>query len=54
MMAARYGNEGNVDKLLAAKAELRASNEHGLTAVDFAKQAGREPLAARLAKLTPR
>ncbi len=54
MMAARYGSENNVDRLLAAKAEIRASNEQGLTAVDFAKAAGREPLATRLAKLMPR
>ncbi len=54
MMAARYGSETNVDRLLAAKAEIRASNEQGLTAVDFAKLAGREALTARLAKLMPR
>ncbi|WP_418314707.1 ankyrin repeat domain-containing protein [Piscinibacter sakaiensis] len=54
MMAARYGAEANVDRLLAAKAEIRASNEHGLTAVDFAKAGGRESLAARLEKLMPR
>ncbi len=54
MMAARYGSEANVDRLLAAKAEIRASNEQGLTAVDFAKMAGREPLTARLAKLMPK
>ena len=54
MMAARYGGEPNVDRLLAAKAEIRASNEQGLTAVDFAKLAGREALTARLAKLMPR
>lgn len=54
MMAARYGSEANVDRLLAAKAEIRASNEQGLTAVDFAKLAGRESLTARLARLMPR
>ncbi len=54
MMAARYGSEENVDRLLAAKAEIRASNEQGLTAVDFAKLSGRESLTARLAKLMPR
>lgn len=54
MMAARYGSEANVDRLLAAKAEIRASNEQGLTAVDFAKLGGREALTARLAKLMPR
>ena len=54
MMAARYGNEANVDRLLAARAEIRASNEHGLTAVDFARLGGRESLTARLDKLMPR
>lgn len=54
MMAARYGPEGNVDRLLAAKAEIRASNEQGLTAVDFARLGGRESLTARLGKLMPR
>ena len=54
MMAARYGSEPNVDRLLAAKAEIRASNEQGLTAVDFAKLGGRESLTKRLAQLMPR
>lgn len=54
MMAARYGSEANVDRLLAARAEIRASNEHGLTAVDFARLGGRESLTARLDKLMPR
>lgn len=54
MMAARYGDERNVDRLLAARAEIRASNEQGLTAVDFAKAGGRDALAARLDKLMPR
>jgi uncharacterized protein len=54
MMASRYGPEANVDRLLAAKAEIRASNEQGLTAVDFARQGGRESLTARLGKLLPR
>ncbi|MBL8303517.1 MAG: ankyrin repeat domain-containing protein [Ideonella sp.] len=54
MMAARYGSEPNVDRLLAAKAEIRASNEQGLTAVDFARLGGREPLTKRLDQLMPR
>ncbi len=53
MMAARYGSEPAVDRLLAAKAEIRASNELGFTAVDFARQGGRESLSARLDKLMP-
>lgn len=54
MMAARYGPESSVDRLLAAKAEIRATNEHGLGAVDFAKLGGRESLMQRLDKLMPR
>ena len=54
MMAARYGSETNVDRLLAAKAEIRATNEQGLSAVDFARLGGREKLTARLAKLMPK
>lgn len=54
MMAARYGSEPNVDRLLAAKAEIRATNEQGLSAVDFAKLGGRESLRKRLALLLPK
>lgn len=54
MMAARYGSEPNVDRLLAAKAEIRATNEQGLSAVDFAKLGGRESLRKRLAALMPK
>lgn len=54
MMAARYGPEPSVDRLLSAKAEIRATNEHGLSAVDFARLGGRESLSTRLAKLMPR
>lgn len=54
MMASRYGPEASVDRLLAAKAEIRATNEHGLSAVDFARQGGRESLTQRLDKLMPR
>lgn len=54
MMAARYGSEPNVDRLLAAKAEIRATNEQGLSAVDFAKLGGRESLRKRLALLMPK
>jgi uncharacterized protein len=48
MMAARYGDERNVDVLLAARANLKARNDKDLTAADFALLAGREKLAARL------
>lgn len=51
MMAARYGSEGSVEVLLAAKADPKARNQKDLNAADFAKDAGREALAARLAAL---
>jgi ankyrin repeat protein len=54
MMAARYGSETNVDRLLAARAEIRATNEQGLSADDVARLGGREKLTARLAKLMPK
>lgn len=49
MMAARYGDERNVDVLLAQRANRQARNDKDLTAADFARLAGREKLAARLA-----
>lgn len=52
MMAARYGPEEAVDLLLARGASLRARNDAGLGAVDFATLAGRESLAARLKAAT--
>lgn len=48
MMAARYGPEEAVDLLLGRGASLRARNDAGLGAADFAALAGRESLAARL------
>ncbi len=48
MMASRYGPEGAVDLLLARGASLRARNDAGLGAVEFAELAGREALVARL------
>lgn len=51
MMAARYGNERNVDVLLARGADAKRRNERDLGAADFARLAGREALAARLAAL---
>lgn len=52
MMAARYGPEDAVDLLLARGASLRARNDAGLGAADFAELAGRDSLAARLKAAT--
>lgn len=49
MMAARYGDERNVDLLLAKGASRQARNDKDLNAADFARLAGRDKLAARLA-----
>jgi ankyrin repeat protein len=51
MMAARYGDERSVDLLLAKGADPKLRNDKGLNAADFAREGGREALAARLAKL---
>jgi hypothetical protein len=51
MMAARYGNEASVEVLLAAKADPKVRNQKDLTSADFAREAGREALANRLAVL---
>lgn len=51
MMAARYGNEAGVDVLLARGADPRRTNDLGLSAADFARDAQRNALSARLAKL---
>ena len=48
MMAARYGAPGAAELLLARGADPRARNELGLNAADFARQGGREALAAKL------
>lgn len=48
MMAARYGSEDAVDALLKAGADLQLRNDLGLSAADFARQAGRDSLAGRL------
>lgn len=50
MMAADYGPSACVDLLLAAGARVDLQNDLGLTAVDFAKQRGRDRLAAQLSK----
>ena len=48
MMAARYGEEGSVDLLLARGADRRLRNARELDAADYAKLAGREFLLRRL------
>lgn len=48
MMAARYGTEDQVDLLLKAGADWQLRNDLGLSAADFARQAGRDKLADRL------
>lgn len=54
MMASRYGAEANVDLLLARGADARRRNDLNLSAVDFARQAGREFLVERLQKAATR
>ena len=49
MMAARYGTEDSVKVLLDRGADLARRNELGLSAADFARDAGRESLSRRLA-----
>ncbi len=51
MMAAQYGSEDGVRLLLAAGADPKRHNQRDLKASDFARLAGRESLAAALAKL---
>jgi ankyrin repeat protein len=51
MMAARYGTEASVKLLLDRGADASARNDRQLTAADFARLAGREELARRLAAL---
>lgn len=50
MMAARYGAEASVSLLLQAGADAALQNEGALRASDFAKLAGRDALAQRLAQ----
>jgi len=54
MMAARYGSEASVDLLLARGADAKRKNDLGLTAVEFARQSGRDFLIARLQKAAQR
>lgn len=45
MMAAQYGSEPVVQLLLEEGAQPLQKNQQGLTAIDFARRAGREPIA---------
>lgn len=51
MMAAQYGAEDSVKLLLAGGADPKRHNQRDLKASDFARLAGRDKLAAALAKL---
>ena len=53
MMAARYGKEDSVRLLLARGADPKRINDANMSAADFARGAGREALAAELAKSSP-
>lgn len=48
MMAARYGAESSALLLLARGANTQVRNQKGMNAADFARSAGREPLARKL------
>lgn len=48
MMAARYGSEASVKLLLTRGADPRLRNQREMSAADFARSAGREPLAQSL------
>ncbi|HEX4916060.1 MAG TPA: ankyrin repeat domain-containing protein [Vicinamibacterales bacterium] len=54
MMAARYGTEASVDLLLARGADAKRKNDLGLSAVEFARQSGRDFLIERLRKAAQR
>lgn len=54
MMASRYGAEASVDLLLARGADARRRNDLNLSAVDFARQGGRDFLVERLQKAATR
>lgn len=50
MMAAQYGTEAVVQLLLEEGAQPLQKNQLGLTAIDFARRAGREPIAQIIAR----
>ena len=49
MMAASYGSAEAVKLLLQEGADVSVKNQRGLTAIDFAQQAGRNDMAAAIA-----
>ncbi|MEO5734626.1 MAG: ankyrin repeat domain-containing protein [Rubrivivax sp.] len=51
MMASRYGAMDSADLLLARGASLKARNDADMTAIDFARTAGRDRLVARMEQL---
>lgn len=53
MMAARYGSEAGLDRLLASGADATRRNALGLRAVDFARMSGREFMLKKLAPTPP-
>lgn len=53
MMAAQYGSETSVKLLLERGADVKLRNQRELTAVDFARLSGREPLTRMLGKVLP-
>ncbi len=54
MMAARYGSESSVKRLLEAGADPRLRNQQDLDAAGFARQGGRDSLAQSLARAAGR
>jgi ankyrin repeat protein len=54
MMASRYGSEAGVDLLLKRGADARRRNDLNLSAIDFARQGGRDFLVERLQKAATR
>lgn len=50
MMAAMYGNAATVSVLLLAGADAHLRNQKGLSALDFAKEAGREEIYKLIAQ----
>ena len=54
MMAARYGDQRNVDLLLARGADPALLDDRGASAADLARRAERDRLADRLSRLPKR
>jgi uncharacterized protein len=51
MMAAGYGGLSGAEVLIAAGADVTLSNDHHMTAADFARRAGQDEMAEKLDKL---